>query len=382
MKKMNKAISFCLISAMTAAILGGCGTKPAGNGEDNRFLIGGSGPLSGDSASYGISVKQGAQTAVDEINEAGGVEVDGKKITLELSYLDDMAETQPAVSAYNKLVDDGVDAILGTVTSASCEAIVDLTAEDNMLQVTPSGSSQGCTKNPNNFRICFTDPLQGVTMADFAIETMGYKKIAMIYNVSDPYSTGMAEAFEAEAAAKGAPLVTKESFTKGDVDFNTQLTSIKNSGAEVIFVPTYYQDAASILDQAKKQGISLPFIGGDGWDGILGQLQDKSLANGCTFLSPFLATDETPVVKNFVDKYNSKYNATPDQFAADAYDGVYVIKAAMEKANSLKSADMIAAMTQIQVEGTTGSMTFTPEGEPNKAAKLIEIVDGQYTLRQ
>lgn len=404
---MKKVIGMLLITAMTAAMAAGCGTKkeesPQAVGDANgteesaetedgkktgdgssaqgeTFLIGGSGPLTGENASYGNSVKQGAQIAVDEINEAGGVDVGGKKVLLSLKYLDDEAGAQQAVAAYGSLVDDGADAILGTVTSGSCEAIVDLTKEDGLLQVTPSGSSEACTKNDNNFRICFTDPLQGKTMADFAVDTAGYKNIAMIYNVGDTYSSGMAEAFAAEVEAKGAAMVAKESFTTGDVDFNSQLTTIKNAGAEVIFVPAYYQDAAYIVNQAKQQGMDIPFIGGDGWDGILGQVEDASVVEGVVFLSPFLATDETPVVKNFVEKYQKAYDATPDQFAADAYDGVYVIKAAMEKAGTTDSAAIIGAMTEIQVEGTTGNMTFTPEGEPNKEAKLIEIKNGAYTL--
>lgn len=377
MKKMKKIL--CLGAICTLAIASFSGCKKSGSGDN--FLIGGSGPLTGDNASYGISVRNGAQVAIDEINAAGGVDVDGKKIKLELKFLDDEAGVQQAVAAYGSLVDAGADAILGTVTSGSCEAIVDLTKEDGILQITPSGSSKDCTKNDNNFRICFTDPLQGKTMADFAVDTKGYKKIAMIYNIGDNYSSGMAQAFEDEVKAKGAELVAKESFTKGDVDFNSQLTTIKNSGAEVIFVPAYYQDAAYMINQANQQGINIPFIGGDGWDGILAQVENKELLEGIVFLSPFLATDETPVVKNFVEKYKAAYDKVPDQFAADAYDGVYVIKAAMEKSGSTESKDLISAMTQIEVEGTTGKMTFTADGEPNKEAKLIEIKGGQYTLK-
>lgn len=386
MKKMKKAVGLCLIASMVAMAAAGCGTKDKDAGTDagsagETFLIGGSGPLSGDYANYGISVKQGATIAVDEINAAGGVDVNGTKIKLELKYLDDEAGAQQAVAAYGSLVDDGVGAVLGTVTSGSCEAIVDLTAEDGILQVTPSGSSELCTKNPNNFRVCFTDPLQGVTMADYAIDTLGKKNIALLYNVADTYSTGMAKAFEEEVAAKGGTLVAKESYTGGEVDFNTQLTTIKNAGADIIFCPVYSQDAAYMVNQAKQQGIDIPFIGGDGWDGILNQVEDTSILEGVVFLSPFLATDENEIVKNFVTKYEEQFKTTPDQFAADGYDGVYVIKAAMEKAGSTRSEDLIKAMTEIEVEGTTGKMSFTPEGEPNKQAKLIEIKNGEYTLK-
>lgn len=375
MKRMKRIISLCLITLMTVSTLAGCaGNSNTANGDKKVFSIGGSGPLTGDYASYGISVKQGAEIAVAEINEAGGVNGMEFKYTI----LDDEAEAQPAISAYNKLMDEGVDVILGNVTSGSTIAITELTKEDGILQLTPSGSALDCTKYDNAFRICFTDPLQGVTMADFTTNTLGFKNVAILYDVASDYSKGMAEAFVEQLESNGGTIVAHESFTSGDVDFNTQLTTIKSSNAEVLFIPAYYQDVASILNQAAVQELNLPLIGGDGWDGVLGQLEDSSLAEGAIFLSPFIASDSAENVQNFVSKYKEKFGSTPDQFAADAYDGVYVIKAAIEKANSTESADLIKAMTEIEVDGVTGNMTFTPEGEPNKDAKLIVIKNGEY----
>lgn len=375
MKRMKRIISLCLITLMTVSTLAGCaGNSNTANGDKKVFSIGGSGPLTGDYASYGISVKQGAEIAVAEINEAGGVNGMEFKYTI----LDDEAEAQPAISAYNKLMDEGVDVILGNVTSGSTIAITELTKEDGILQLTPSGSALDCTKYDNAFRICFTDPLQGVTMADFTTNTLGFKNVAILYDVASDYSKGMAEAFIEQLESNGGTIVAHESFTSGDVDFNTQLTTIKSSNAEVLFIPAYYQDVASILNQAAVQELNLPLIGGDGWDGVLGQLEDSSLAEGAIFLSPFIASDSAENVQNFVSKYKEKFGSTPDQFAADAYDGVYVIKAAIEKANSTESADLIKAMTEIEVDGVTGNMTFTPEGEPNKDAKLIVIKNGEY----
>jgi len=377
MRKVSKFLSLGLIVTMAVTMAAGCGSKGSADSED-VFVIGGSGPLTGDAASYGISVKNGAQLAVDEINEAGGI--DGMKF--ELNFLDDEAEAQPAIAAYEKLMDEGADAILGAVTSGSTIAITDLTNEDGILQITPSGSAQDCTKYDNAFRICFTDPLQGITMADYATATAGYNNIAILYNIADDYSKGMADAFMTEAEKKGGKIVAEETFTTGDVYFNTQLTNIKATDAEVLFIPAYYQDVAYILTQAKQQGLELPYLGGDGWDGVLGQLQDASVAEGSIFLSPFTANDPAENVQAFVEKYKAEFDATPDQFAADAYDGVYVIKAAIEKAGSTDSEDLIAAMTEIEVDGVTGNMTFTPEGEPNKAAKMIKILGGEYTLNK
>ncbi len=375
MRKFKRLFSLSLVTLVTVAAVASCaGKAPTAGGDKKVFTLGGSGPLTGDAASYGISVKQGAEVAIAEINEAGGV----NGMEFALNYLDDEAEAQPAISAYNKLMDEGVDVILGNVTSGSTIAITELTKEDGILQLTPSGSALDCTKYDNAFRICFTDPLQGVTMADFTVNTLGYKNVALLYDVASDYSKGMADAFIAQLEANGGTIVANESFTSGDVDFNTQLTNIKASNADVLFIPAYYQDVASILNQAAQQELNLPFIGGDGWDGVLGQLEDPSLAEGAIFLSPFIASDSAENVQNFVTKYQAAYGTTPDQFAADAYDGVYVIKAAIEKSNSTESADLIKAMTEIEVDGVTGNMTFTPEGEPNKDAKLIVITNGEY----
>ena len=360
---------------MIAATGAGCGKKDE---DGDVFTIGGSGPLTGSAASYGISVKQGAELAVEEINDAGGV--NGMKLSL--NFLDDEAKAQPAIAAYNKVMDEGADAILGAVTSDSMLAITKLTSEDEILQITPSASVLDAIKYDNAFRVCFTDPLQGVTMADYAVDTLGYKKLAVLYNVADTYSQGVADAFIEEAEKKGATIVAKESFITEDVDFNTQLTTIKGSEADALFLPVYYQDVAYIINQAKTQGITLPLLGSDGWDGVLEQLEDPTLANGAIFLSSFASSDPAKNVQSFLENYEKKYDAVPDQFAADGYDGVYIMKAAIEKADSTDSKDLIKAMTEIEVDGVTGKMTFTPEGEPNKDAKLIEVVNGEYQLKQ
>lgn len=374
----NKLLSVLLVVGMVASLLTGCGNSASTDG--NTFLIGGIGPLTGAAASYGISVKQGAEIAIKEINDAGGVKAGDTTYTFAMQFEDDEATEDKAIQAYNTLMDQNINAVLGTVTSSPCIAIADATAEDGILQITPSGSAQDCTKNPNAFRICFTDPLQGVTMADYAVNELGYKKIAVIFNNADAYSTGIKDAFEAQVAANGGEVVASESFVTDDVDFNTQLTTIKGTDAEVIFVPAYYNDATYITKQAKELGMSLPFLGSDGWDGVLGTVTDPSTVEGAVFLSPFFAADENEAVKSFVTAYEAAYGATPDQFAADAYDAVYCFKAAIEAAGSIESADLIAAMTEISVDGLTGeAMSFTVDGEPNKGAKFIKITDGAYT---
>ncbi len=403
-RSLKKFMGLSLALILAVASLSGCGSKDSGtkdnssSANDNTagdnttgdntdnsasaetFLIGGIGPLTGDAASYGTSVKQGAEVAIKEINEAGGVKVGDKTFTLKLQFEDDEATPENAVTAFNTLMDAGMNALMGTVTSGAGLAIKDLTAQENILQLTPSGSAADLLGNSNAFRLCFTDPLQGVTMANLAKE-LGYNKIAVIYNNSDEYSTGMMQAFVDQVKANGATIVSSESFVKGDVDFKTQLTAIKATDAQAIFVPAYYQDAAYITTQASELGMKLPFLGGDGWDGVIAQTVDPAVLEGSIFLTPFFANSDNAMVKDFVAKYNTAYGATPDQFAADGYDSIYVIKSAMEKAGSTESADMIAAMTQITVDGLTGKITFGADGEPDKAANFVVIKGGEYTAK-
>lgn len=388
-KWIKKASSVVLVAAM-AVSLTACGSgadKDKGTdtevttgteaASDDVFLIGGIGPRTGSNASYGLATMNGAQIAVEEINEAGGI--NGTKF--ELDFQDDQSKGDQALLAYGTLMDKGANAILGAVTSDPCIAISQDTYNDGILQVTPSGSAQACTQYDNAFRICFTDPLQGVTMSNFIKNDLKVTKVAVLYDVASDYGVGIHDAFVEQAKKDGLEIVADESYSSDDQDFKTQLTTIKDAAPDVIFVPGYYQAAAYILTQADQLGIEIPFLGSDGWDSVLGQFEEGStLADGAIFLSPFFAEEDSAVVKGFVEKYVAAYGETPSQFAADGYDGVYAIAKAFEKAGTKDSAALIAAMTEIEVEGTTGKFTFTAEGEPNKEAKMLQIVDGKYTL--
>ena len=386
---MKRLIASLTAVVMAAACMTGCGgSGNAGSGsaggsssgastaEDGVFKIGGIGPLTGDASSYGNSVKNGAQIAVDEINEAGGA----AGYQFELLFEDDELDEEKSVNAYNKLMDSNVNAILGSVTSGCSIAVSEVSKDDGILQITPSGSAQACTQYDNAFRICFTDPMQGELMAKYIIEK-GIKKTAIIYNVSDEYSKGIADAFTTEYQAAGGTISASESYNTGDIDFKTQLTTIKNSDAEALFLPVYYSDVASISEQAAGVGLALPYFGCDGWDGVIKQLNgDTSKIDGAVFLTPFVASSEDEKVKNFVEKYSEKFGATPDQFAADGYDGVYAMAKALEQTNGDASNEaLISAMTSITVDGVTGSMTFDASGEPNKDALVAVIKDGEYT---
>lgn len=372
MKKVLKTAGIaCTIAMLASSVASAADT----------FLIGGVGPLTGAAASYGVSVKQGAEIAIEEINAAGGVTVGDTTYELALQFEDDQASEDIAPQAYNAAMDAGANVIMGAVTSGACIAITAQTYADGILQVTPSGSAEACIENDNAFRICFSDPEQGVAMADYMTDTLGLTKIAVIYNTADEYSTGIREAFEAEVAEKGGEIVASEAFQTNDTDFNAQLTTINGTDAEAIYVPAYYQDATYITKQASDMGMSLPFFGSDGWDGVLGTVTDPATVEGCIFTSPFCASVDDEKTVAFVEAYKAAYDATPDQFAADGYDCVYTFKAAMEQAGSIESADLIAAMTEISVSGQTGDpITFDASGAPIKDVKFVTVKDGAYTF--
>lgn len=376
MKEIKKLAGLALAAVLVTASITGCGGKASG-GKDT-YVIGSIGPITGENASYGLSVKQGAEIAVKEINDAGGVKVGDKTLTFDFKFEDDEAAPDKAVNAYNSLMDDGMNALLGCVTTSSCLSVADISKEDGILMLTPSGSAQDITKNDNVFRLCFTDPLQGITMAEHLITKLGYKDVAVIYKNSDAYSTGIYETFVEKVKELGGNIATVEAFADGE-DFNTQLTSIKGTNAQAIFAPMYYNDAAHIAMQAADMGMKLPFYGSDGWDGIADVVTNPAAIEGAVFLSPFFSGDEAAA--DFVKKYQDAYNAVPDQFAADGYDCVYVLKAALETAKSVDNDAVIKAMTEISVDGLTGTgISFTAEGEPQKAAKFITIRDGANTI--
>lgn len=348
------------------------------------FKIGGIGPVTGAAAVYGLAVKNGAQIAVDEINADGGI--NGYQI--EFNFQDDEHDAEKSVNAYNTLKDWGMQVLMGTVTSAPCVAVADKTNADNMFQITPSGSSVECAQNPNVFRVCFSDPDQGAASATYIAENKLVEKIAVIYDSSDVYSSGIYEKFAAEAANQGLEIVDAEAFTAdSNKDFSTQLQKAKDAGADLVFLPIYYTEASLILKQADTMGYAPKFFGCDGMDGIL-QVEnfDTKLAEGLMLLTPFAADAQDELTQKFVTSYKENYGETPIQFAADAYDAIYAIKAAMEEADITPETSvsdtcdkMKEAMLKIKVNGLTGEdMTWTEDGEPHKAPKAVKVVDGAY----
>ena len=386
MKK--KLLSVVLVSALVASMLAGCGGGAAKASSD-KFMIGGIGPATGGAAVYGLAVQNGAQIAIDEINAAGGI--NGAQI--EFNFQDDECDNEKSVNAYNTLKDWGMNILVGSVTSGCCTAVAANSSADNMFQITPSGSSTACTDgNDNVFQVCFSDPNQGIAAAQYIGQNGVASKVAVIYDSSDVYSSGIYEKFASEAGNQGIEIVSAEAFTADNkTDFSVQLQKAKDGGAELVFLPIYYTEASLILTQASTMGYAPIFFGCDGLDGILGvENFDTSLAEGVMLLTPFAADATDEATKSFVAKYNEKYNETPNQFAADAYDAVYIIKAAAEAANVTPADDVStmcdklkAVMSTISVDGLTGAgMSWDAEGAVNKAPKAMQIVNGNYSLVQ
>ncbi|MGN0692348.1 MAG: ABC transporter substrate-binding protein [Oscillospiraceae bacterium] len=393
MKLSKKILALGLAACMTVPMFTACGNDSGastgsadagasdGAAAGGTLVIGGIGPITGGAAVYGNAVKNGIQLAVDEINAAGGV----NGMQLALDFQDDEHNEEKAVNAYNTLKDNDMKILVGTVTSNPCIAVAAESAKDNIFQLTPSGSAVECVANDNAFRICFNDPNQGTASAQYIAQNNVATKVAVIYDSSDVYSTGIYEKFNSEAAAQGLEIVAAEAFTADSkTDFSVQIQKVQESGAELLFLPIYYQEAALILQQADKAGLSVKYFGCDGLDGLIDQLgDDVALAEGVMLLTPFAAdaTDDKTVA--FTTAYKAAYNnEVPIQFAADGYDAVYAVKAAIEKAGitdaSVSASDLCdalkTAMTEITLEGVTGTITWSADGEPTKDPKAMEIV--------
>lgn len=367
-----------MVLAMTAC--GGEKTPTPNQDETETIRIGGIGPLSGGYANYGFSVKNGAQLAVDEINAAGGI--NGKQV--ELSFQDSQADPESAVNAYGKLMDWGMQVSLGGVLSGETASIVAAAREDNVMLITPSGSADKCIDgNSRAFRVCFYDSFQGAAAAQYIKNNNMVDTVGILYQSDVDYSVGLYNAFVEECGKSGITIVETQTFTDATkTDFSTQINALVNSGVKLVFIPFYAEEASTFLTQARgKFADDVYFFGADGLDGILGKVeQDPTIANNVLMLTPFAADDPAENVQAFVKAYQAAYNATPDQFAADAYDAVYVIKAAVEKAGTTDGDAMAAAMASLEVTGVTGTMTWNADGNTNKNASAILYYDGVGTL--
>lgn len=383
-----------ILSVAGLAACGNSGSSSAGS--STTFKLGNIGPLTGGAAIYGNATKNGAQLAVDEINAAGG------SIQFEHNCQDDEHDPEKSVNAYNNLKDWGLQVLVGPTTTNPCVAVSAETNSDNVFELTPSASSNDViggqedadgnvttARKDNVFQMCFTDPNQGTASAQYLAKKQLGTKIAVIYNNSDAYSAGVYKKFEAEAANQGLQIVSTSTFTDDNAtDFSVQLNDAKNNGADLVFLPIYYTPAALILTQANGMGYAPDFFGCDGMDGILTvEGFDTKLAEGLMLLTPFVATATDEKTSAFTKAYKDAYGDDPIQFAADAYDCVYVIKELLEKTGctpDMSASDICDKLKAAIVDGYTYSgltgenMSWKDTGEVSKEPKGMVIKDGVY----
>ena len=375
---MKKILALALALALVLTVCTAVAEEPV------TLKIAHIGPLTGPAALYGIATDRGAAIAAKEINEAGG------KYQIELISEDDEHNPEKVINAYNTALDAGAQMILGTTTSKPCEAAGAQGYTDRVFFLTPSASSTAVIEDKDNvFQVCFTDPNQGSASAQYIADHKLGTKVAVIYNNADVYSTGIRDTFVAKAAELGLEIVSETTFSSDDnADFSVQVADAQNNGAEILFLPMYYTPASLILKTAADKNYKPIFFGVDGMDGILSvEGFDTSLAEGVMLLTPFVATSKDEKVVNFVTKYQAEYNEIPIQFAADAYDAMYILVAAAEKAgitSDMSAEDccdlLIAAILDLQYDGITGAMSWDESGAVTKTPMAATIVNGEYVF--
>ena len=350
--------------------------------EDAPLKIAVIGPFTGGADIYGKACKWGAEVARDEINALGGMQI-------ELIELDDMHDPETSVTAYYTAIDRGAQMIDGTTTTGPCLAVSAQAFEDRMFMLTPSASNDGVVADKDNmYQVCFQDPQMGVIPADMIKENGMGTKVAVIYNISDDYSTTIAQSFKAEAEKVGLEIVSETTFIEGDADYSTQILKAKDAGADLVFLPIYYGPASLILRAAKDIDYAPVFFGVDGMDGILTlENFDTSLAEGVVLLTPFSAYDTDDAVVSFVEKYTaiSENGVLPNQFAADSYDAIYALYQASVNAGingdtSFEDACelLIEQFSSMEYSGLTGTMRWDETGAVNKLPTAYVIQDGGY----
>jgi len=348
---------------------------------EDTVKIGVIGPMTGAYAQYGLAVKYGAEIAAAEINALGGVQ-------LEILAEDDQGDGELGVNAYNKLLDDGVSIMLSTVTSGSCLAVSEVAFEERVFMLTPSGSADAITVGKDNiFRVCFKDSAQGSASAQYITDNALPTKVGVIYNNASDYSMGIFQSFQTKAAELGIEIVAEAAFSDdNNADFSVQIAQMKDAGAELVFLPIYYTPASLILTQSAAVEYAPIFFGVDGMDGILGvEGFDTALAEGVMLLTPFSADAQDDLTVNFVTTYQDQHGEIPNQFAADAYDGVYALYAAIQAAGITAETSpeeacemLISVFPGLEISGLTGTMHWDATGEVDKTPIAVVIENGVY----
>lgn len=403
---MKKILSIILAVVMMMALFSACGKGESGKSADTTkepqdsaapaqpddsgkpadggtIKVGLLAPLTGNVAQYGIAVANGVKLYTKEINEKGGI--NGKKV--ELVEYDEEGDAAKAVLGYNSLVDQGVVAIVGDVTTGPTVAVVAESQKDKIPMITASATAASVTYNAetgqvyeNMFRSCFIDPFQGEKMASFAKEVLEAKTAAVLYNNGSDYSVGVAKAFMSKAEEIGLEVIAEESYADGAMDFQGQLTNIAAKNPDVLFLPDYYNVIALIAQQAHAAGVNAAMLGVDGWDTVLDTVTDPALVEGSYYCSGYSTEDTRPEVQAFLEAYKAEYGSEPNMFAAQGYDAAMILYAAIAKADAdgkLDNETIIANMRATDMDCVTGHVTFDEYNNPQKTAVIINITGGQ-----
>ena len=354
---------------------GGSGTNVTDGG--GEIVVGYYGDLTGRTASFGQSTRNGVEMAIDEINKAGGVM--GRKVRVIVE--DDQGEPNKAATVVSKLVNqDKVHAVLGEVASSNSLAAAPKAQEAKVPMISPSSTNPNVTQVGDYiFRVCFIDPFQGDVMAKFASKNLKATKAAILYDFNSDYSRGLREFFTRSFKGSGGQIVAEQSYTQGDRDFSGQLTAIRSANPDVIYVPGYYGEVGVIANQTKQLGIKAPLLGGDGWDSPqLWQLGGAAL-NGDYISNHYSVDDPLPAVQKFVADYKARYNILPDALAALGYDSMRVLADAITRAGGTESAKLRDAIAQTKnFPGITGSITIDKDRNPVKSAVVLKLQDGKF----
>lgn len=387
MKRGKYLLSVLAAGILTAGLISGCGGNDSKSSE-NAVKIGGLLEMTGGSASFGISSKNGIDLAFKEINANGGV-LGGKK--LELVIADNKSEASEATNGMQKLISqDNVAAVIGPNLSSAVIATSAINNGAKVLDITPMGTNPDITVDPAsgqtrtyNYRACFIDPFQGTVMASFASKDLGVQKAAVLIDNTSDYSKGLAKFFKENFEKNGGSVVIEEAFLQKDTDFKSTLTKIKAANPDFIYVPGYYQEVGLIVKQAREIGLNVPMAGGDGWDSAkLPEIAGKDALNNTYFSSLYSPDDNSEVNKKFVEEYQKAYNVKPDVFAALSYDSAKLIANAITKANSADPAKIAEAMAKTSdFKGVSGEVVFDENHNPVKSAVIIEHIDGKQTFK-
>ena len=365
--------------ALAAALAAATGCAPGGGSKE--IVVGEYGSLTGSTATFGISTKNGSEMAFAEINTAGGLL--GKKIRLIVE--DDQSKPEEAATAVTKLINqNNVMAVLGEVASSRSLAAAPICQQARIPMVTPSSTNPKVTQVGDYiFRVCFTDIQQGEADAKFAAQSLKAKRAAVLYDVRNDYSVGLRLVFAQKFKEYGGEIVGEQSYSEGDSDFRAQLTQLKSANPELIYVPGYYTEVGTIARQARDLGITVPLTGGDGWDSPrLWEIGGKAL-NGCYFSNHYSVDDPAPAVQKFVSDYKAKFGAVPDALAALGYDAARILAESIRRANSTDGAKVRDALAQTKdFSGVTGRITIDKDRNAIKPVVMLKIMDGKFVFQE